>query len=113
HEGHEGAEDEQRAVAQPLAQVLGGHEEGGAHQSLRALPVRCRNTDSRSGSLTSTRATLAPASETVRTMPGSRRPAPAAVTCRAPPLTSTLFTPSSSCSAAAAASSSPAASSRT
>src|SRR5690606_28403477 len=112
-EGHERAEDEQRTVAQPLPQVLRRQEERRAHQSLRALPVRCRNTDSRSGSDTSTRATPPPAAATRSTIAGSRRAAPVATTCSVPACTSTRRTPSRPSRAVAAGPSSPAASSLT
>src|SRR5690606_15997042 len=57
--------DEERPVAQPSPQVGAGDHEGGpelAHgsQSRSALPVRARNTSSRSGSVTSTPPTATP-----------------------------------------------------
>src|SRR5207247_2084907 len=64
-EGGDDAHDERRLVAEALAQLLGGDDENDAHvasrQSRRALPVRWRNTASRSGSTTSTPVRAAPA----------------------------------------------------
>src|SRR5690606_32303595 len=80
---HDG-EDEQRAVAQLLPQVLGGDQGEGAHpgHSRSALPVRCRNTDSRSGSRTSTDRTAIPAVAAADSSEGSRLAAWSTTRCR-------------------------------
>ena len=74
-------EDQRRPVAEPLPEVLGGDQQRDAHRapvysaaSRRARPVRWRNTASRSGSTTSTRADHAPRRPRRRRGAGSASP---------------------------------------